>query len=233
MIFDVNAFIGKWPFWPVPDGVHPVDRAAVCSTRGVFVNCEDGNCEVQRASGNYARFACIGPPPHAEYDLAHYARRGFCGVRLYPQHHSYHPLYEPFVDIVLEQAAMIGWPVLLPLRIIMNWGMPMLDAGVIAALVERHPKVNWILAGVNYLHELQMAEAMMRRFPGVHLETSCIMGFEALRGLVERHGAERILFGSAAPMQHRGAGVEKILRAKISESAREAILGGNAERLCG
>ena len=34
-------------------------------------------------------------------------------------------------------------------------------------------------------------------------------------------------------LQHGGAGVEKILRANIGDSAREAILAGNAQRLLG
>jgi len=232
MTLDINAFIGKWPFWPL-EACAPAGRAAICSTRSLFVHCEDGNREVESAPGNVVRFAVVGPPPHSEFDLGRYRERGFRGLRLYPQHHSYHPLYEPFVDAVLEQAAGMGWPVLLPLRLIMNWGMPMLEVGVMAALVERHPRVTWILAGINYLFELQMAEAMMRRYGTVHVETSCIMGFEAVGGLVERHGAERILFGTGAPMQHSAAGLEKILRARITEAAREAILGGNAERLCG
>ena len=33
--------------------------------------------------------------------------------------------------------------------------MPMLDLAVMHALVQRHPRTTWILAGINYLHELQ------------------------------------------------------------------------------
>ena len=73
-----------------------------------------------------------------------YAARGFRGVRLYPQHHSYHVLCESFVDQILEDAAARGWPVVLPLRIFMNWGMPSLDLAVIDAIVMRHPRVRWI-----------------------------------------------------------------------------------------
>ena len=251
MIFDMNAFIGKWPYWPVrattPSQVGKelrgwdITRAAICSTRSIFVHWEDGNCEVERAVAEYPRrfigFVCLGTRelshalPAATWRLEEYVNRGFAGVRLYPQHHSYHPLYCAFVDHILEFAAAHDWPVLLPLRVIMNWGMPMLDLPVIEALVERHPRNIWILSGINYLHELQLAIMLMRKFPTVHLETSCVMGYAAIQKLVEELGPDQILFGSGAPLQHGGAGVEKIRHAKISDAAREAIFCGNAARL--
>lgn len=251
MILDINAFTGRWPYWPLrataPADVAEelrgwgIERAAICSTRALFVNWEDGNCETERACAahpaRFIPFACLGTRElshmvgRAEYDFDGYAARGFRGIRLYPQHHSYHPLWSDFVDRILEDAAARGWPVLFPLRTIMNWGMPSLDPGVLEALVLRHPRVQWVLAGINYLWELQMAVSLMRRLETVHLETSCVMGFEAIAKTVEQCGPGKLLFGSAAPLQHGGANLEKILRAKIGETAREAILAGNALRL--
>ena len=114
-----------------------------------------------------------------------------------------------------------------------KWAMPSLDLAVIHELVLRHARATWVLAGINYLHEFRMAVSLMRRLATVHVETSCIMGFAGIAKLVFDCGAERILFGSGAPIHHGGAGVEKILRADIGDSAREAILGGNAQRLLG
>lgn len=253
MILDVNAFIGKWPYWPVRStGAGEIagelkgwriERAAICSTRSVFVHWEDGNREVGKACreypGRFIPFACLGTLelshmlPCGGYHFAGYAARGFRGIRLYPQHHSYHPLYSPFLDEILAEAEARRWPVVLPLRLIMNWGLPSLELAVAHDLVLSRPKTTWILAGVNYLHELQMAVKLMRRCENVHLETSCVMGFEAIVKTVAQCGAERLLFGSGAPYQHGAAGVEKILHANIGESAREAILAGNALRLLG
>lgn len=253
MIFDANAFIGKWPYWPIrsssPDEVAAelkgwkIDRAAICSTRSVFVHWEDGNKEVEAAVTAHPHelvpFACLGPlelshalPTHS-YDFVDYVQRGFRGIRLYPQHHSYHPLYQSFVDEILEESASRGWPVLLPLRIIMNWGVPMLDLGSIHVIVQRHPHVRWILAGINYLHELQLASTLLRQLPNLSLETSCIMGYAAIAKLVQQHGSSQILFGSGAPIQHGSAALSKIVLAEITDSDREAILGGNLRRLLG
>ena len=251
MIVDVHAHFGKWPHWPIPvtqasqlvetlDGMN-VDRAVVASTRSLFVNWEDGNRETERALGEHPErligFACLGPlelshtlgPP--DYDFDRIAEAGFRGIRLYPQYHSYPLLYEPFVDRICEEARARGWPVQLSLRVIMNWGMPMLSLDWIAGILERHPKTAWILTGINYLHELRVAVAMMRRFDDVYLETSCVQGYEAIRKLVDEVGFEQLLHGSGAPLQNGAAALAKVLRAHITDTAREAILGGNACRL--
>ncbi|MGH9449865.1 MAG: amidohydrolase family protein [Terriglobia bacterium] len=251
MILDIHAYVGKWPYWPVSVSTASqllevldkaqIDRAAVCSTRSLFVNWEDGNQEAERAvrehSPRMIAFACLGPLElshtvgQGDFDFAGFAARGFRGFRLYPQHHTYHPLHEPFVDRIAEEAAVRGWPILLPLRVLMNWGVPSLDLACMVALVERHPRAPWILAGINYFHELRAAVSLLRRHPSVYLETSCVQGFDAIRKLVEECGSQQLLFGSAAPLQHAGAALEKIIRSRISDSDREAILGANASRL--
>jgi len=247
----MNAYIGKWPYWPVRSGSAGevaqeltgwgIDRAAICSTRSIFVHWDDGNCEVEQACrqqpDRFVPFACLGTMelshalPAKDYDFPGYEARGFRGIRLYPQHHSYHPLFEPFVDRILEEAVARHWPVVLPLRIGMNWALPTLDLQVIHQLVLRHPNALWVLAGINYLHELRMAVSLMRRLPAVHIETSCVMGFAAIAKLVSECGPDQLLFGSGAPIQHGGAALEKILRAQIGDAARQAILGANAQRL--
>ncbi|MES2390319.1 MAG: amidohydrolase family protein [Acidobacteriota bacterium] len=253
MIFDCNAFIGKWPYWPIRSSHATevaeelvgwkIDRAAICSTRSVFVHWEDGNREAEGAAREhptqFTAFACLGTfelsheLPQRAYDFVEYARRGFHGVRLYPQHHSYHPLYQPFVDSILEEAAARQWPVILPLRIIMNWGVPSLDLATIETLVTDHPRVCWILSGINYLHELQLAVSLIRRLPSVYLETSCVMGYAAIAKSVQQCGAEKLLFGSGAPIQHGAAALSKVLHAGISDAEREAILGNNFRNLLG
>ncbi|MBO0800083.1 MAG: amidohydrolase family protein, partial [Blastocatellia bacterium] len=230
MVIDINAFIGRWPYWPVPASsggevaaklmAWGIERACICSTRSLFVNWEDGNVETVTAVREYPEkffgFACLGPRElshrrgQGRHDLAAYQRRGFYGIRLYPQHHSYHPLHEPFIDELCEDAAALSMPVLLSYRSIMNWGVPVQELSHLPALIERHPSVPWIISGVNYLHELRTAVALLRKYESVHLETSCVMGYEAIRKLVEECGHERILFGSGAPLQHGRANLEKI-----------------------
>ena len=122
---------------------------------------------------------------------------------------------------------------LLSLRAIMNWGVPSLELRDMLSIVERHPRVPWILSGINYLQEIRSALLLLRRYPSVYFETSCVMGYEAIQKAVKECGHEQILFGSAAPLQHGRADLEKVLHARIGDRAREAILAGNATRLLG
>ena len=253
MVVDVNAFIGKWPYWPVPATTAAaavskfsewgIDPACICSTRSLFVQWEDGNREVESAVRQHPAslipFACLGTfetshrAADRKHDLKPYRERGFRGIRLYPQHHSYSLLYETFVDEICEQAQALNFPVLLSLRAIMNWGVPSLDLRDMLSIVERHPRVPWILSGINYLQEIRSALLLLRRYPSIYLETSCVMGYEAIQKAVKECGHEQILFGSAAPLQHGRADLEKVLHARIGDRAREAILAGNAKRLLG
>ena len=50
---------------------------------------------------------------------------------------------------------------------------------------------------------------------------------------VQRCGADQLLFGSGAPIQHGAASLSKIVHAAIPDSAREQILGANLCRLLG
>lgn len=251
MIMDVHAYIGKWPYWPVAasaadEVIEKLDaagigHAAICSTRSLFVNWEDGNTETAEAAQRFPRylvaFACLGPLELSHKVLQHsfdfddYARRGFHGFRLYPQHHTYHPLYERFVDEICEESEARKLAILLPLRVLMNWGVPSMDLTWMVSLVERHPRTPWILAGINYFHELRAAVALMRRYPSVHLETSCVQGFNAIMKLVNECGSDQLLFGSGAPLQNAAAAVQKVLKARIPDEDRERILRTNACRL--
>ncbi|MGH9469080.1 MAG: amidohydrolase family protein [Terriglobia bacterium] len=251
MIVDIHAYIGKWPYWPVAASAarevigvldsSGIDTAAICSTRSLFVNWEDGNTETAQAMRQFPKrlmgFACLGQLelshtlPREGFNFDSYSARGFRGCRLYPQHHSYHLLYENFVDRICEEAKAREWPVLLPLRVLMNWGAPSMDLAWMVALVERHPRTPWILAGINYFHELRAAVSLMLRHSSVHLETSCVQGFHAIEKLVRECGSERLLFGSGAPLQNAAAGLQKVLHARISDADRERILCQNARRL--
>ena len=76
-----------------------------------------------------------------------------------------------------------------------------------------------------------------------HLAGSCIyfdtsMGFEyfphdQFLRIVEKHGADKILFGSDAPWSNAGTEVEHLKSMPLSEAEINAILGDNAKRILG
>ena len=70
----------------------------------------------------------------------------------------------------------------------------------------------------------------------IYLDTSA--GFEyfpkeQFLRILEKHGAEKILFASDSPWTNGGAEIGHILSLPIPEGDKEAILGGNAKRILG
>ena len=71
---------------------------------------------------------------------------------------------------------------------------------------------------------------------GLYLDTS--MGFEyfphkRFLNIVEKHGADKILFGSDAPWSNAGTEIEHLRAQPLPKADIEAILGGNAKRILG
>jgi len=67
--------------------------------------------------------------------------------------------------------------------------------------------------------------------PNAYLETSSVLLFRKIEEAVERVGAERILFGTDGPGVHPAPEIAKIRCLHISDAAKRAILGQNAQSL--
>jgi hypothetical protein len=65
----------------------------------------------------------------------------------------------------------------------------------------------------------------------VSLVTNGFRGIGEIALAVSALGAERVVFGSEAPIRSLGAALALVRRAGLSESERESVLGGNAKRI--
>jgi predicted TIM-barrel fold metal-dependent hydrolase len=245
-IFDINAYFGLWPHWEISvttpvaliallDQYH-IEQAVVASTRGVFLNSEEGNQHTHSLMQTYPErilgFAIVNPRDEKtaveQVEQAH--RDGFAGLRLFPQHHQYRLDDDPYLADILSLAQDLEMPVLVPIRMILHWGLPQLDVRELDGIAQRFPRLRLIIGGVNY-GELRDALAVMRRRPLVGFETSCMQMAFGIETLVQKVGAERIYFGSALPLMYPAPAVFKIEKAEISDHDKELIFGLNALHL--
>lgn len=246
LIIDLYAYCGHWPYWPIKttttEGlIHmldcfKIDKAVVTSTRGVFVACAEGNQETAKLCNEqperFIGFATVNPVDEKEAcnQLVQAHTMGLKGLRLFPQHHGYRLDDDPFLAEILATAQDLGLPVLIPVRVMMNWGLPFMDVRQLENVVGQYPRLRFIIAGINY-GELRDSLAIMRRHDNVGLETSCLQSYGGVKTVVDKVGAERIYLGTGLPLQYPAPGLAKIEHAEISDDAKELILGVNASRL--
>ncbi len=97
-------------------------------------------------------------------------------------------------------------------------------------LLKRFPKVTWVIAHGGSGSRRQIVEAA-HELPDIYLETCGSIRLGATDYVVERVGAERVLFGSDMPLLDNSQALAKIVMSDVSEEGKRKILGLNAKRL--
>ena len=77
----------------------------------------------------------------------------------------------------------------------------------------------------------RMFRPLLETYPHVYLETGQYMTDGALEALVKDYGADRLLYGSGFPEAEFGGMMLTIKHAHLSQAEKEAIAGGNLERI--
>ena len=86
-------------------------------------------------------------------------------------------------------------------------------------------------------HQLELAEKIVVG-SRVILETSwpptmAILDPDRIRGIIKRHGADQVVFGSDWPMADPGAEIAGIRALGLPKDDEKKILGGNLARILG
>jgi len=106
---------------------------------------------------------------------------------------------------------------------------------MLRALVQRFPRLDVVACHFGGYRLLDEVERTIVGLP-VYLDTSWPPGLWSLdagrvRAIIERHGAERVLFGSDWPMADPARCVAAIEALGLGAEATAAVLGDNAARL--
>jgi predicted TIM-barrel fold metal-dependent hydrolase len=243
MIIDVNGYCGTWPYWPLLHGdadamlakmdKYGIDRVYISSLKAVFSDVEGGNAEMLTLVRQHpTRFApAFTYSPYAagreryHEELLSVPQRL---VKLFPIQQGYEILEEPFSGELLDFCGQNDIPVLIPHRLLMSWRLPRYDVQKIGPLARQHPETTFIIGSVNYVLELQSALDVMRRNPNVYLETSAMMALHETEQVAAQIGVERLLHGSAIPLQNPAIGPLRIHTAALSDTDKERIFFRNA-----
>lgn len=250
MIVDSLGYFGSWPYWKVPiedasgllalmDESH-IDQLFACSTRGLFESWERGNAEAIGLAAKHPQriraavtFGAESRTETVPTDrvcrlLEDYNKEGVRALRLFPQHQGY-SLDSAYVDPVLAQAIRLGFVLMIHVRSIMNWGMPVLPVSHIVSLAARLSGATILVCGAN--GEWPEVASAMKRLPNLIIETSCLQYLERVAFFTREFSSQRVIYGSGIALQYPLCGLAKVMKAKITPSERENILAGNAQRL--
>ncbi len=210
---------------------------AITSTRACYTDCVEGNREVAEALKKFPRrfrgYVTVNPHPAGEALQELERRSGFHTpplIKLHPfLHHT--PVqgkaYRPIWDYANQHEAIV---------LVHTWDSdehcsPLLLLDVArefprARILLGHCGVTWR----GYLQALEVAEQTANTFLDI---TGSQSHRTILERMVERVGAERILFGSDMPYLEAAVSLGRVLTVRLSDAAQEAILRKNFLRLMG
>ncbi len=247
-MIDFNAKLGHWPYRPVQDAdgllramdMLGIERAAVSSLSAVhYFNPHDGNGELARVIAPHRDrfvFMAVLKPGFAGAvdDLRRcYGEYDMRGLVLHPQYHRY-ALDAPELEPLMEFMASLGLPVCVQAamedvrRQYDREIVPDLPPQAIGDFMRRWPGVNVVALGLKW----GQPELLGQPWPdNGYFDTSNIEALFAIERLVDTHGADRILFGTHAPLFSPHANVAKLRAAEVTLEARETISRRTARRL--
>ncbi|MFH1007712.1 MAG: amidohydrolase family protein [Candidatus Latescibacterota bacterium] len=158
---------------------------------------------------------------------------GFKGVKLHPDYQEFDPddraLFPMYEKLQAEDLI-----VLIHAGDDMSFPPPgRATPKQVSSLVGHFPDLRIIVA---HLGGFRMWDAVEEYLVGkdVYLDTCYTVGFletKRITRIMERHGFERILFGTDSPWKDQKEEIDHIARLAIPDEAKCQILGGNAARL--
>jgi predicted TIM-barrel fold metal-dependent hydrolase len=203
-----------------------IGTALTCSLKSLQFDATAGNDETLalcQAHPNLHPVASVDPrqAPDCYAEVARCAELGFVAYRLAREYQGWAIANQAHAH-VLRAIADTGLPAIIHVP---ASGDATALLGLAAAL-----EMPIVLAAVNY-SILSEALAVMAKAPHFLLEAHriCLPGQVEL--MVEQAGAERLLFGSWAPLHAQRPSMDMVTGAEIDEASRSAILGENARRV--
>jgi len=189
-----------------------------------FVASLDGN--------RFVPFGTIHPGASLQQNLSSLREHGLRGVKIHPLFQGF-GLDDPALWRLLE--AMQGEFVVTTHVGEGGAGSERCTPKMLCELVERFPGLELIACHFGGYRLLDELEDLVIGLP-VHLDTSWPPGLAAidparLRAIIERHGADRIVFGSDWPMGNPADDIEVVRGLGLDSTQVSGILGENLARL--
>jgi len=168
-------------------------------------------------------------PSEVKYALTIHPVEGFASsledtiaFRIFPVQHNFHK-DRKLLEKVFTTAEQYEKPILITGRL--KWGEPIVDLKLLADLAREFPKVKTCITGLNYGEILDIIR-LFSDLNNVYLDISYFQSLNALQVLLNYLSKERVLFGTAFPLQPLEV---NLLKVKMAEKDVTKILERNAK----
>lgn len=245
---DVNCFIGRWPYRKLRrQGLTDLRRlhesmdiqgGLISSLDSVFyADPLEGDMELAQAiaGSEYRWVQSINPQLSAVDDHLDAGRDlGAAAVRVYPSVHDY-GFDEPALDRLANRLTRERLPLLINLRLedirltyLHGYTAP--DIKRLVAFLERHQDLRTVICAA-YPSELAALGAVFNRGNRWTDISGLKDGLFPVEKLLSTVPVEQILFGSQYPLYTLTSSWLQVIRARLDDATRSAILSDNAARL--
>lgn len=242
-VLDCHAHVGFWHNffipWPGPGGMVEVmdacgmDTACVTAHAAIGPDFRRGNDAVieavEKFPGYFKGYVTVNPGYEDELvkELERcFSHGSFIGIKIHPLTHQY-SVAEGICVPVLEYADSRGLPILSH-----TWD----SARMLGRLSEKYRRAKFLVAHASSLCAVSGEDylGLARERDNVFLDTaSSSAAYGTVERLVDKAGADKILFGTDFPFIEAAVQLGAILWADVGEDARRKILGGNMKRIIG
>jgi len=235
-IIDVNTIFGFWPKRKADIALATllrlmeekgISQACTLSARGVFYDFQEGNRETLAAVRAHPQLIPVATLNPCRWlgcmdEAQRLIEQGVRLFRFFPQYQEWNIGQAPFRKLLREVLAPAGVALMIPAE------MGFTAIGDMAAGISNPV----IVEAVRYTL-LAEAIVVMQEVPNVFIETHLINSPDWVELLKTEVGAERIVFGSNAPLSYISAATAQIECTQVSEEDKALIFGGNLRRILG
>ena len=167
--------------------------------------------------------SCTGEIPSPQALPAAMTAQGIGALRINPDGHKYLSLPSvlgDYLEMATERKILV--------HINTGCGINLEQAD---RLISAFPKMKVLLTHADCWPCDRLLRPFLEHYENVYLDTTYLLTDQGFEGMVRLYGADRLLFGSGFPTGYLGAHMLTLKHSEISQSDKEAILGGNLLRL--
>jgi hypothetical protein len=225
---DIDVLVGRYPDRPGPEGDattvmamladRGVARAAVASLRAALFDVTAGNADVLALPEGVAVGTLdLRDPLGSAEELDRLVAAGVRAVRLFPDEQGVQPDF-PSVRHLARLATDAGLVILTGGDVRRFW-RPFAGLGASVVFLDTH---------FYHLGDFLLVAADE---PGFHTSTRLLTSPDGLEQVAEHVGAQRLLFGSRAPVYEPYVPMLRLATSSLPAAEKVMVAGGNAQRL--